>query len=158
MCFVTFRRLLFMWGYPCRQSQYIRLTWISAIIREGSRSTWCRRCLENLCGGVPLELRPAVPSLEVKELPRLSNDRWLRFGTARVEDTRRMIWICFCMSPEVFFAEVFGVSWPSFRPTGRTTGRVPPYLEAGMPRYYVEMARRGEQASAQARTAELLAQ
>ena len=88
----------------------------------------------------------------------MSNDRWLRFGNARVEDTRRMIWICFRVSPEVFFADVFGVSWPSFRPTGRTTGRVLPYLEAGMPCYYAEMARRGKQASAQARTAELLAQ
>ena len=39
----------------------------------------------------------------------MSNDRWLWFGTARVEDTRRIIWICFRVAPEVFFAKVFGV-------------------------------------------------
>ena len=92
------------------------------------------------------------PSLAVEGLPRMSDDNWIRFQNDRVENTRSLIWISWRVAPEVFFAEVFGVSWPSFRPVARTT-RVTEgglrRLAAGVQRFCAEMARRGQRRAEQ---------
>ena len=137
-----------------RQSQYIRLTWEAEMIGKGSWASGAEGVWMLCAAASPSDLRPSVPSLAVEGLPRMSDDNWIRFQNDRVENTRSLIWISWRVAPEVFFAEVFEVSWPSFRPVARTT-RVTEgglrRLAAGVQRFCAEMARRGQRRAEQVR-------
>ena len=101
----------------------------------------------------------AVPSLEVEELPRMSNDRWLRFGDfPDGEYAADDLGSVFAYPRRFSLPTCLGSRGPPSDPRAARRGECLHTSRLGCPAYHAEMARLGEQARAQARTAELLAQ